>query len=243
MHAQQFSLEDFLPSSQLQFLSNLLDQDPDNFQFLQQEVHKYGSRFQDLRRGDIISLYRDWYQNNGVGIWNGTSLVDLAYDTEINEYGYVPSEFLVITEFPILHWSQIIVHNSLVPFNQAMFMTQMVDSFKPYIGWSGQEPSLNGLAVATFEYNQQDHQVFISLTTPKSITWQEARKAWIQWMQSYPIAHYSTVRDDSETYKGLKATVDFEFVEGQDLYMDLNLGSNWEMGIAAVLENGQRLQS
>ena len=243
MHAQQFSLEGFLPSSRLQFLSNLLDDDADNFRVFEAEVQNCRSRFRNLRRGDIISLYRDWYQNNGVGIWNGTSLVDLAYDTEINEYGYVPSEFLVITQFPILHWSQIIVHNNLVPFNQAMFMTQMVDSFKPYIDWSGQEPSVNGLAVATFEYNQQGHQVFISLTSPKSITWQEAQAAWIQWMQSYPIAHYSTVRDDSETYKRLKARVDFEFVEGQDLYMDLNLGCNWEMGIAAVLENGQRLQS
>lgn len=70
----------------------------------------------DIRRGDVVFI-EDYlgYRNNGMMIFNGKRVIPL--DSEPDDYGTVPKEFQVITEFPIMYWCDTITHNSYVPFN------------------------------------------------------------------------------------------------------------------------------
>lgn len=71
----------------------------------------------NLVRGDIlVLLFLDpGYRNDGLMIYDGDNIVKL--DDVLDEYGSVPSQFKVITEFPILYWSEIIGHNMIVHFD------------------------------------------------------------------------------------------------------------------------------
>lgn len=57
----------------------------------------------DIRRGDLIRF--PWINhkngNDGVGIYNGTEIIELGSSLNQYEYGYLPQEFKVIDEFPI----------------------------------------------------------------------------------------------------------------------------------------------
>jgi hypothetical protein len=88
-----------------------------------------------LTRGDLIYLEPELgYRNSGKYIFDGKEIKDLNYDIDpsraatsevdprpcsrVNEdYGSIPEEFQVITEFPIHYWDNRIEHNTLVPFN------------------------------------------------------------------------------------------------------------------------------
>lgn len=49
------------------------------------------------------------YRNSGVLIYNGKYLEDLDY--EIYDYGVIPIDYQVITEFSPMHWFNILPHN------------------------------------------------------------------------------------------------------------------------------------
>ena len=56
------------------------------------------------QRGDLIDVevdFSDYYENDGLLIYDGKDVVNLDYT---NDYGNVPKEFKVITEFPIDYW-------------------------------------------------------------------------------------------------------------------------------------------
>ena len=61
----------------------------------------------DLRRGDIVWIEAFGnYMNDGKFIFSGLILEDL--DNDIDEYGSVPSNYEVISEFPITYWQKVI---------------------------------------------------------------------------------------------------------------------------------------
>jgi hypothetical protein len=63
-----------------------------------------------LRRGDVVEITDvNNYRNDGRVIWNGKKFIALDYD--IDEYGAVPKEFLILTEFPPMYWEFAIDHN------------------------------------------------------------------------------------------------------------------------------------
>jgi hypothetical protein len=65
-----------------------------------------------LLKGDVIFLgWSDDYRNEGKYIWNGTRVN--ALDSNIDEYGSVPSEF-TFPEFPLDHFFGSIDHNSII---------------------------------------------------------------------------------------------------------------------------------
>ncbi len=79
----------------------------------------------DIRRGDVIHLESMGdYRNDGLWIYDGTNFHDLY--NEIDDYGSVPSSFC-IPEFPPWYWQDIIVHNSIVWFDQTQIADQMLE--------------------------------------------------------------------------------------------------------------------
>jgi len=66
----------------------------------------------DLIYGDVVRHEFMTYRNDGVYIYNSYQLTELAYDPD--DYGTVPRTFPVITEFPIMYWSDAIAHGRFV---------------------------------------------------------------------------------------------------------------------------------
>lgn len=77
-----------------------------------------------IRRGDLVSIVaggkRDTNTGNGLLVWNGHSVEDLA--TVADACGHVSARFPVISEFPIGYWQSVIVHNDLVPFQHRQYL-------------------------------------------------------------------------------------------------------------------------
>ncbi len=69
---------------------------------------------QGIKRGDLIAINRKRDRNEGVLIWDGNKACHLSGYPD--DYGCVPREFSVITEFPINYWLEKVCHNCYVPF-------------------------------------------------------------------------------------------------------------------------------
>jgi hypothetical protein len=70
----------------------------------------------NIKRGDLIRFTKDGieehgYRNDGVWIWDGQKLCQL--DTDIDDYGSIPSNFKIGKEFNYDHWKDKISHNSI----------------------------------------------------------------------------------------------------------------------------------
>lgn len=78
-----------------------------------------------LKRGDIVHFeqFGD-YRNDGKYIYDGTKLLPL--DTDYDDYGQLPLEFKVPTEFPPRYWSEYIDHNVFVPVDFERFRDEMI---------------------------------------------------------------------------------------------------------------------
>lgn len=69
----------------------------------------------DLRRGDFVCYQHQLgYRNNGKAIYNGVKILNLSFEPD--DYGSIPEEFQAVIEFPPLYWSEVIDHNSNIPF-------------------------------------------------------------------------------------------------------------------------------
>lgn len=66
------------------------------------------------KRGDLIGFECAGYRNTELYIFDGKSIIDLEDDDHLDEYGYIPKQFKVITEFPITYWTDRIGHNNYV---------------------------------------------------------------------------------------------------------------------------------
>jgi hypothetical protein len=66
-----------------------------------------------IKRGDTISVLKknNKYRNDWTYIWDGEKAVEL--ETEYDEYGHVPKQFLVGDEFQPDHWESVIEHNRI----------------------------------------------------------------------------------------------------------------------------------
>ena len=63
-----------------------------------------------VKRGDLVYFSSvPKYRNSGVLIYNGKYLENLDY--EVDDYGVIPIDYQVITEFPLTHWLDILPHN------------------------------------------------------------------------------------------------------------------------------------
>lgn len=71
-----------------------------------------------MKRGDVLhNVSMGDYRNDGKFIFDGEKLCypyDDTFADYPDEYGYVPHQFLVINEFPVRYWSEIIDHNSYI---------------------------------------------------------------------------------------------------------------------------------
>ena len=81
----------------------------------------------DLRRGDIVLVKSlKGFGNHGRFIFNGQLIEEL--DREVDEYGSVPSTYLVIGEFPITYWHGITHHNGIVWFDPTPYKKLILDN-------------------------------------------------------------------------------------------------------------------
>lgn len=84
----------------------------------------------ELRRGDLVLDSTEWrpssnpddprpegsYRHDGIYIYDGTRILPLNHDGP-DDYGSIPEQFQVITEFPTMYWSHVLNHSSWVPFD------------------------------------------------------------------------------------------------------------------------------
>ncbi len=70
-------------------------------------------RLKKIKRGDTISLLRrnNKYRNDWTYIWDGIKAIEL--ETEYDEYGHVPKQFVAGDEFQPDHWESVIEHNRI----------------------------------------------------------------------------------------------------------------------------------
>lgn len=100
---------------------NLTEEEIDNFDYNEEEVaalltELVAERSLAVRRGDIVSIQTDEerYRNSGCFVFDGSKVIPLGSEAEIDDYGYVPPSIQVSdTEFSITHWSDIVAHNSI----------------------------------------------------------------------------------------------------------------------------------
>lgn len=70
-----------------------------------------------LNRGDIVILSCggsggfENYRNDGILIWNGDKF--LALESDYDDYGHIPKEFLTFQEFPLYYFNSSIAHNQI----------------------------------------------------------------------------------------------------------------------------------
>lgn len=77
-----------------------------------------------LKRGDVIEL--EYFSNSDYQdyIFFNNGLEFIPTSSDIDEHGSVPSEFKVITEFPLSYWYGIMMYNSIVHIDKDVFSKQ-----------------------------------------------------------------------------------------------------------------------
>jgi hypothetical protein len=83
---------------------------------------------QGIRRGDLIALEHNRDRNSDVLIWDGNKAQPLSGYPD--EYGCVPREFSVITEFPINYWLENVCHNCYVPFCHQDYLSSILSNLQ-----------------------------------------------------------------------------------------------------------------
>lgn len=77
------------------------------------------------KRGDMVHIEGViGYRNSGVFAFDGTTVIEL--DSDFNEYGTVPKQFQVITEFPIDYFSNVL--GNQVWFDQTPYAEEMINT-------------------------------------------------------------------------------------------------------------------
>lgn len=114
---------------------------PDDYKNINHDmVKKYATN--DWMRGDVIGIKNTkgyGYRNVGKCMWDGKKVVELALD--FDEYGHVPSEFLVGKEFHAMYWANVIEHNEFV---YAKFVKKNMTNVV--------ETEIYGTSIITFDY-------------------------------------------------------------------------------------------
>jgi hypothetical protein len=79
------------------------DDDSENSDYYMELVDKYPGIIDMMKRGDIIeNVSQSGYRSQGVKFFNGINIID--QNEEIDDYGTVPGEFEIITQFPTGYW-------------------------------------------------------------------------------------------------------------------------------------------
>lgn len=88
----------------------------------------------ELKRGDLISFESaETYRNDGLCIFDGQKIINLQHRTD--EYGHLPSQFKLLTEFPLDYFHgksdrRRIVHNTTMWLDMDTFREQMLENVR-----------------------------------------------------------------------------------------------------------------
>lgn len=159
---------DVLPSLYDLLLSSSNNYNMKQFDYVQNLVldELYGNNI-DLIRGDLILFDKKHIANNGVYIFDGLNIIDLDYKVE--DYGFLPEEFVVINNnVPINYWENItkITSVELVTvklgirycnkfwFNHLPVQDQCLNNLR-YIGTDSRY-----IILTNFTYNNKNYVIF-----------------------------------------------------------------------------------
>jgi len=93
------------------------------------ELVEHIASLPNIKRGDIIEIDDvSGYRNDGKVIWDGNTVMNLCFD--IDDYGSVPPEFTIGTEFLADHWIHVIEHNNIVWIDPKLITSIGSDMFK-----------------------------------------------------------------------------------------------------------------
>lgn len=103
----------YVPFLKLRYLKKLNDDQQYGNQELLDRITDYFTGKKYIRRGDTISLVQRnrKHRNDWTYIWDGTKAIEL--ETEFDEYGHVPKQFVVGDGFSPYHWTKTITHNKI----------------------------------------------------------------------------------------------------------------------------------
>ena len=122
------------------------EDDPDLEEVLQEIRLRDLLQDRDRRRGDILmdsnerglpdtpdQPYTDHgYRHNGIYIFDGTKITHLESNGP-DDYGTIPEEYQVVTEFPPMYWSHVLNHNAYVPFDVRRHLGELNPQFATQI--------------------------------------------------------------------------------------------------------------
>lgn len=133
------------------------NEDMDTKEIFEKIAQHLQKKYSDLRRGDMIYLQPELgYRNEGIYIYDGEKIQRLTAD--IIDYGHIPGEFEVITEFPIHYWDGRNHHNDLVYFDVNSYFPDLtledIDGF----------PDENGLMRPYFYFENDEGEGYYILS-------------------------------------------------------------------------------
>jgi hypothetical protein len=211
--ASIFYLEDILTPQQLSESKDRLIEDI-NEQEIPPVYLKAASTF-PLKRGDVITIQRNRYRNDGTVMWDGQKIVLLDY--ELDDYGYIPAEFSVITEFPISYWNQDhIDHNDLVPFYHEKLKSEIINNFVHEPEFSYEEyGEYNSIGSSRIFCNEQSCKIIFLFTTDKSVNGEEQLEMVCELLDENEVLHYNRTKQCYEDH--VRFYREYDFVEGECL--------------------------
>ena len=106
-----------------------------------------------LRLGDVVHFCRySAYRNDGKVIWNGNSAVYL--DTDSDEYGALPSTFVMNDNLPLNYWHNAIAHNNYIWLMEAGNPVRVDDTLVTYPAAYQHGPPADETLVETWTYGR-----------------------------------------------------------------------------------------
>lgn len=126
----------------------------------------------ELRRGDLIGISElSTYRNEYMFIFDGNVVEHLDYD--VDDYGSIPSQYEVLTEFPIdyFHTNPVrhIVHNRIVWFDISFVREQLLENLVSIGNWSKSVFEYKGVEYTVY-FGENDIDKTVQFLTERTLT-------------------------------------------------------------------------
>lgn len=89
------------------------------------KIKEENKGYEYINRGDILHIRDETYRNDGKFIYNGVEFIRL--DDEVFDYGSIPSNFPVISMYPIRYWSDLISYGNFVYIDRSKLKFKLSD--------------------------------------------------------------------------------------------------------------------
>ena len=123
---------------------------------------------EDLQYGDVIRILANTeYRNAGKYMWDGMEFICL--DSSIDDYGCVPSNFVVITSnYPPNYWSEAIEHNNIVWLAVDKLKDQLLSNYKLTTNVDDYDSTLKDGFITSFIHGSSTYYITNGFLVPEN---------------------------------------------------------------------------